>query len=335
MDFRLTEDQTVLVEGVRDWLTGVHGPDTLRALDETPSRRSAEIAQGLVEMGLPGLLASDEAGGLGLTTVEAVLIAIEAGKAGLAEPMIDSAFVALPILAAAGKTDLVAAIASGEAKVALQHPINPWVADLEGATHLLSAEGGKLSIGAAVAGEALDSVDPLRRLSAPVAASGEAIDARADALLDRAALFAAAQALGAADAMLAQAVEYANTRQQFGQSIGTFQAIKHHCASISVAIEFARPVVLRAAYAVEHGEPNAAIHVSHAKLAACDAAYAAGETAIQVHGAMGYTYEVNLHFWMKRAWALAGGWGDRAFHLDRVEKAITGTMPIGPAATFA
>jgi alkylation response protein AidB-like acyl-CoA dehydrogenase len=335
MDFRLTDDQTVLVEGVRDWLSGVHGPDVLRALDESPSRRSPEIAQGLIEMGLPGLLASADNGGLGLGTVDAALIAVEIGRAGLAEPLVDGALVALPILAAAGKDDLVAAIASGEAKVALQHPANLWIADLEGATHLLGVDGDRLLIGAAPAAEAADSVDPLRRLSAPVAAAGEAIDGTPDALLDHAALMSAAQALGAAYAMLDQAVEYANTRQQFGQPIGSFQAIKHHCATASVAIEFARPVVLRAAYALEHGEPNASVHVSHAKLAACDAACTAAETAIQVHGAMGYTYEVNLHFWMKRAWALAGGWGDRAFHLARIETAITGSMPIGPAATFA
>jgi alkylation response protein AidB-like acyl-CoA dehydrogenase len=103
-----------------------------------------------------------------------------------------------------------------------------------------------------------------------------------------------------------------------------------------VATEFARPVLWRAAQALDDGLASAPAHVSHAKLAATDAAMLAAETAIQVHGAMGYTYEVDLHFWMKRAWALAGAWGSRAFHLNRVDAAVIGgTLPIGADATFA
>jgi alkylation response protein AidB-like acyl-CoA dehydrogenase len=81
---------------------------------------------------------------------------------------------------------------------------------------------------------------------------------------------------------------------------------------------------------------TAPIHVSHAKVAATDAAIQMAETAIQVHGAMGYTYEVDLHFWMKRSWALAGAWGSRTFHLKRVDDAVLGgTLEIGPHQTFA
>ncbi|MFD2498267.1 acyl-CoA dehydrogenase family protein [Rhizorhabdus histidinilytica] len=182
---------------------------------------------------------------------------------------------------------------------------------------------------------ALDSVDPLRRLNAPVAAKGDDIGA-SDALLDHAALFAAAQGVGLAEAMLAQATDYAKVRTQFGQPIGSFQAVKHHLASAAVAIEFARPLLLRAALALEQGLASAPVHVSHAKLAAADLAWSVGEAAIQVHGAMGYTYEVDLHFWMKRAWALAGAWGDRAFHLARIDAAVIGgSLPIGPAHSFA
>ena len=112
--------------------------------------------------------------------------------------------------------------------------------------------------------------------------------------------------------------------------------MKHQLASCAVAIEFAKPVVWRAAQALQDDLPSAAVHVSHAKLAATDAAILTAETAIQVHGAMGYTYEVDLHFWMKRSWALAGAWGDRAFHLRRIDDAVIGgAMPIGPEHTFS
>lgn len=310
MDFRFTEDQLLLAESVRDFLAGTHGPEVLRRLD-TAGPRDPAIWQGLAEMGLTGLLVPEAQGGLGMGPIEAALIAAECGRACLAEPLVDTAFVGVPWLVSQGRTDELEAIASGERTLALPHATNPWVADGEG--------------------EPLTSVDPLRLLAVAPAVAGDD-----PYLLDLGALMAAAQLVGLSDAMIAQATEYAKVRQQFGQPIGAFQAIKHQLASCAVAIEFAKPVVWRAAAALQAGEANAAVHVSHAKLAATDAAIAAAETAIQVHGAMGYTYEVDLHFWMKRAWALTGAWGDRAFHLKRIDEAVLGgSLPIGAEHTFA
>jgi alkylation response protein AidB-like acyl-CoA dehydrogenase len=180
-------------------------------------------------------------------------------------------------------------------------------------------------------GKPLQSVDPLRNLVwAPAQSTADPY------LLDLGALMSAAQLVGLAEAMLDQAVEYAKVRTQFGQPIGGFQAVKHQLANCAVAIEFARPVLARAAVALEQGEPGASLHVSHAKVAASDAATGTAETAIQVHGAMGYTYEVDLHFWMKRSWALTGAWGSRGYHMQRIDDAVVGgTQPIGPEHTFA
>lgn len=314
MDFRFTDDQRELADSLRQYLSGTHGPEVLRRLDVEGGRDPA-IWQGLVDMGLTGLVVPEAHGGLGMGLVEAALIAVECGRAALAEPLVDTAFVAAPWLLAKGDTEATGAIATGERRVALPHPINPWVADGEGAP--------------------LRSVDPLRQLSV-------AEDAQDDPhLLDLGALMSAAQLIGVADAMLEQAIEYAKVRTQFGQPIGAFQALKHQLANCAVAIEFAKPVLWRAAQAMQDGLESASVHVSHAKLAATDAAFLTGETAIQVHGAMGYTYEVDLHFWMKRSWALSGAWGDRAFHLRRIDWAVLGgegrapTLPIGPAHTFA
>lgn len=338
MDFTISEDQATLKQGVRNYLEGVHTPKVLRALDTSDSRRSADVRQGLTEMGLPGLLVPEAQGGLGLSLLDGVLIAAELGRTGVAEPLADSALIAAPLLAKAGGQDaLLGAIASGEATVALQHPVNPWVADLADASHILSVNDGALLL--AEHGddktELLDSIDPLRRLYLPVAPTGATVGT-ADTLLDHAALIAAAQLVGLADAMLEQATDYAKNRSQFGQPIGSFQAVKHHLATAVVKIEFAKPVIQRAAVALAEGAASAPVHVSHAKVAAADAAWAMSETAIQTHGAMGYTYEVDLHFWMKRAWAIAGAWGDRAFHLRRIDAAVLGgALPIGPGHSFA
>lgn len=329
MDFRLGEDQATLVGGLRDFLSGTHGPERLRALDADPRRRSSALWQEMVAMGLPGLLVPEAQGGLGLGLVEAVLVAQELGRAAVAEPIVDTALVAVPWLVTRGIAAPFAAIVAGQARVALAHPINPWIADADTATHLI--RDGALVACHGSGAPIMDSVDPLRRLF-PVGDVGEGDDL----IVDLAALMAAAQLVGAADAMLAQAIAYAGQRQQFGQPVGAFQAVKHQLATVAVRIEFARPVLLRAAIALQDHAASASVHVSHAKLAAGDAALAAAETAIQVHGAMGYTYEVDLHFWMKRSWALAGAWGDRAFHLARLDAAVIGgALPIGPSHTFA
>jgi len=309
MDMLLTEDQLALAETVRDYLAGTHGPEVLRRLDADGNRDPA-IWQGLVDMGLTGLLVPEAQGGLGMGLVDAALIAAECGRACVAEPLVDTAFVGVPWLLAQGKTDQLSDVAAGRVTLPLTHEINPWVADGEGT--------------------ALTSVDPLRNLSA------SANDNADPHLLNLGALMSAAQMVGLADAMLHLAVEYAKIRTQFGQPIGAFQAIKHQLATCAVAIEFAKPVVWQAAQAQQDGRASADVHVSHAKVAATDAAMLTAETAIQVHGAMGYTYEVDLHFWMKRSWALAGAWGSRAFHLKRVDAAVLGgTLAIGPEHTFA
>ena len=321
MQFRLTDDQRTLREGVRAYLDGEHGPQTLRRLDAMGGR-APELRAGLVGMGLPGLLVPEAQGGLGLGLVEAVLVGLECGYANVSDPLVETALVAAPLLA--HDPDALEPLAAGALSVALSHPINPWIADLDTADRVL---------GPAPQGEArrLEGVDPLRRLFAG-AASGEPGDAR---MLDLAALITAAQLLGGAERMLKLAADYAVAREQFGQPIGAFQAVKHQLANVSVKIEFARPVLLRAAYAADHGHARTPVQVSHAKLAATDAATLAAETAIQVHGAMGYTYEVDLHYWMKRAWALAGAWGDRAFHERRLADAVIGgRMALGPDQTF-
>lgn len=310
MDFLIAPERLELAEAVRDFLAGTHGPEVLRSLD-ADGNRSPEIWNGLVEMGLPGLLVPEEQGGLGMGLVDAVLIARECGRFCVAEPLVESAFVMVPWLMAKGETGAFEAIASGEVRPVPAHAINGWHADGEGAP--------------------MESVDPLRNLVAlPQDASDDAH------LLNLGALMASAQLVGLAEAMLDQAVEYSKVREQFGQPVGGFQAIKHKLADVAVALEFARPVLWRAAQALDDGLTSASVHVSHAKLAASDAAYLAGESAIQVHGAMGYTYEVDLHFWMKRAWALSGAWGSRGFHSARVDEAVIGgNHRTGAQNTFA
>jgi alkylation response protein AidB-like acyl-CoA dehydrogenase len=209
------------------------------------------------------------------------------------------------------------------------------VADLlflshEGALHAVPAERTRV--------EAQPSVDGGQRLflvgfdvGEPVA-RGERARALLDAALDRGALGSAAEALGVADRLIGLAVDYAGQRKQFGVPIGSFQAVKHMLADVKVELEYARSHVHRAAHSVARGVPTRAVDVSMAKLAACDAAKAAARTSLQVHGAIGYTYEQDVHVWMKRAWSLDLAWGDSVFHRARLAAGVIDRTI--PAAAF-
>ena len=140
---------------------------------------------------------------------------------------------------------------------------------------------------------------------------------------DRAAVATAAELLGLSDRMIAMTAEYARARHQFGQPIGSFQAVKHLLAGAQVLLEFARPVVYAAAWALDEGDPSASRAASAAKAYASDAATEAARVSLQVHGAIGYTWECDLHLFLKRAWALAEAWGSAADHRHLVLDSLT------------
>ena len=135
--------------------------------------------------------------------------------------------------------------------------------------------------------------------------------------------------------MLDMSVQYAGERQQFGKPIGSFQAVKHHLANVAVRVEYAKAPVYRAAWSLSQHHPAAPLHASQAKLAAGNAAMLAAQNAIQVHGALGYTWEADLHLFMKKAWSLTHAYGTPPHHKHRLAAAIlTPATPLGPGTTF-
>ena len=170
--------------------------------------------------------------------------------------------------------------------------------------------------------EARASIDGARRLAevsweptpATVLLSGDDALVALAACRQRAAMGTGAMLLGITDRLISMAGEYAKARTQFGKPIGSFQAVKHLLADALVKLEFARPAVYRAAWSLSLHDEDAPLHASMAKALASDAATAAARTALQVHGAIGYTWEHDLHLWMKPAWALAAAWGDSVSH---------------------
>jgi alkylation response protein AidB-like acyl-CoA dehydrogenase len=349
MDFRFDEDQELLQTTVRDFLEGEITPEVVRGSWETKTARSRELWKTLAEIGLPGMLVPEEHGGMGMDEVDFVLLLEETGRAGLAEPIVATAAVAAPMLSEIGgelARQSLPKIASGESVVAVGHPSLPFVEDAHVADLLLLPAGDD-ELHAVQAGDVQiteqPTNDPSRRIASvefrpnasTLVASGDAARELLDAAFDRGALACAAQSLGACDRMLQLAVEYTSERKQFGKPIGSFQAVKHHLAAVKVKLEYARPVVQRAAHSVASGSSARGLHVSMAKLVACEAAVFGAKQTLQCHGAIGYTWEQDLHVFMRRAWSLDRSWGRSPFHLARVRAEILDAgAELGSGTTF-
>ncbi|MBY0582337.1 MAG: acyl-CoA dehydrogenase family protein [Sphingomonas sp.] len=160
---------------------------------------------------------------------------------------------------------------------------------------------------------------------------GQAAPARAvDRLLDVAATLHAGLAMGIAGLMLDKAVEYAKTRVQFGQAIGAFQAIKHRCADMAVAVEAGRSAAYYAFWTAAEETPDRARASSMAKAYCGDVARHVCNETIQVHGGMGFTWELGLHRFLRRSKVIEHAYGDAAWHNERILSATLATMNAAP-----
>lgn len=278
MDFQPTEDQRDLRAGVRDLLAGRYGREALRASADSGVAVDRALWRELGEAGFFALRLPQSAGGVGLGLPEAVLVFEEAGRALLPGPLVATHLAAGVVPGAADGTAVVTAFDLGGGLV----------------TYLREADA-VLGVGAVPSGEPVRSVDPLtplHRADGPVPAAYRSTGA----------LLTAALQLGSALRTVDMAVRYAGEREQFGQPIGAFQAVKHLCARMLVRAEVARTAVYAAAVTGAAGEAAAA------KLLADEAAVRNARDCLQVHGGMGFTWEADVHLHLKRAWVRAEQW---------------------------
>jgi len=341
MDFNFSEEQIMMSDVLREFLTAECTMGELRKQIASDVPRDETRWAKLAEMGLFTVLLPEDAGGLGLAEQDFVLLAEAAGYANLPEALIEHAGVAAPLLAAlAPNHELVAKAAAGEVTLIAGDPATSYLPNVDSADALLLWDGKSVHLVPSSAVEAVrqESVDPLRRLFKvtwtpmdTTRLSGDNSNAWAQAI-NRATLFHAAHCLGAAQRCIDMGVDYTKDRNQFGKPIGSYQAVKHLLARAQVKIEFAKPVVYAAA---AYSEPGTFVdaRVSHAKIAATEAAEAAARASIQVQGAMGYSWEVDVHFFLKRVLSLTYAWGGPEFHLSRIGKRVF-ELQLGPDATF-
>ena len=291
MRFAFDPEQLEFRDAARNLLEKECPASALRAAWSNDTGRVPGLWDRLVEMGL-----------FELDEVDSILVLEETGRACVPEPVVEAW-----------------ALRRTDATLALEG--TPYALYADSADVVVAQRGGEL-VRASV-GSRRTSVDGTRRLF-EVRADGDALDIDVQVVAERAALAAAAQLVGVAQHMLDMSVAYVSQRDQFGKPVGSFQAVKHHLADAALRVEFARPCVHRAAWVVANADDPAEreVAVSLAKAQASVAALLAARKALQVHGAIGYTVEYDLHMWMKRAWALAAAWGDAAWHRNRVKNAI-------------
>lgn len=316
MNFAFDEEQLALRDGVRALLAKECTPDDVRASWDTETGRSQQRWQALADTGALGLVVPEQFGGLGLDETWLVLLLEEAGRAALPEPL-GPVTVAIGLIVDSApespREEWLPRILSGEVIAVAALPGQRWVDDAHVADLLLVTEEGQLHVldpGTVeiVPAPTLDRSRRLFTISPQFTARSCLADRAGEAIakaLDRERLAAAAYLLGSARKLVDLATSYALEREQFGAPIGSFQAVKHQLASALVKIEFARPAVYRAAWSIANDIQGRTEHVAMARTLAGEAAHLAARTSLQVHGAIGYTDEHDLHLWLRRALAPA------------------------------
>jgi len=323
VEFGFSDEQLAFRDAVRELLADACPPAAVRSAwsGEGPGYDRG-LWGTLGEMGALGLLAPVDDGGLGLTEVDLVLVLEESGRAALPGPLVEHAAVAVPLLATAPSGPLDAMIAGKAVATFAERPSRVgWGAD---ADVVVVVADGRLRLADPATAVRLASVDRSRRDVALASLTGPVIDGDVELALDRAALGTAAQQCGLAAHLIAATVDYTATRCQFGVPVGSYQALKHHVADALLLLEHARPAVYRAAWSVATGQATRGRDVSMAKVMADRAAARAARVALQCHGAIGYTWEHDLHLWLKRVWVLERAWGTTAQHRARVADAVVG-----------
>jgi hypothetical protein len=342
MTLTRSAEQEQFAASLHDMLAAADVPGAARDWADGDPAGGLALWRKLAGAGVTALAVPERWGGLGAGPPDIVVACEELGHHALPGPVAESVAV-VPWLIAALAGDAPGAelaarclpgLAAGDVIATLALP--PWLpyaADADAASLCMLGTGGEIWL--AEPGARHRSVDPARSLfevsGRQVLARGPAAAAAIAGALDLGALACAAQLLGAGRALLAAGVRHAGQRIQFGRPVGAFQAVKHQLADVAIALEFAGPLLDAAGAALAAGDRGAARDVSAAKVACTDAAYRAARTALQVHGAIGYTQEHDLHLWLTKVRALAAAWGSQAEHRARVMAGLTGRRDRGLA----
>ena len=355
MDFDLSDDQLALQEGSRRLLDDSSGPEQVRAHLASDAPYDTALWAAMVDQGWTAVAVPEERGGLGLGWVEATvlleeigrhtspvpyapqLLALEAlvahdGQAGLVEALIGGT--ATAAVAWSGRTDAVAVAGDGR-EVTLTGRLGPLEGAAAADAAVVVVPDGVFLVDLAALGRPgpEPAMDLTRSLSwlvlddTPAVRLGDGDEAARLGALG--ALATSAELLGGAGRVLELATDYAKDRVQFGAPIGSFQAVKHRCADMLVDVEGMRSATWYAAWAASTGEPGWVLAASAAKVWGADASKRVMASGLQVHGGIGFTWEHDLHLFIKRAQFSQLDLGDASYHRSLLATGLRESVAAG------
>jgi alkylation response protein AidB-like acyl-CoA dehydrogenase len=339
MNFDFSDDQQAIKRTAKDLLAARFTAERVRQLAEAEEYEE-DAWKEICELGWPGIFIGEEHGGQGLGIVELIILMEELGYALAPLPFLSNAAAGL-LLQHAGSDEQrdrwLPGIASGEARGSVgvvSGGAASLVPDGDSADVIVlveSGDSGTIVEASAAEVEPLETIDATRRFARVRADGGEPLGGEPRAAMDRVATALAAELVGVSQRVMEMAVDYARERKQFGRPIGSYQAVSHACAQMLIDTEGARSTTYWAAWCADAEPDTLPLAASMAKAYASDAGWGVTASALQVHGGIGFTWEHDLHFFLKRAKADGRLYGSAREHRERVADLSGLTRETAPA----
>jgi alkylation response protein AidB-like acyl-CoA dehydrogenase len=328
VNFDYSDDQQAIKSTAREFLASRFKLEKVREL-AIAGEYDSSLWDQIAELGWPGIFVDESFGGQGLGIVELAILMEELGYACAPAPFLSNAAAGL-LVAHAGSDEqrerFLPGVASGEARGTVGQVANgaaPLVPDADTSSFVVLLEngGGSATVveTAALQPEPVDTIDSTRRFfRVESAGAGESLEGDVEGAVQRIEIAVAAELTGVAQRAMEMAVEYAKDRKQFDRPIGAYQGVAHRCARMVLEVESARATTLYAAWAADNEPESLPIGASMAKAFAADAGWNVTASSLQVHGGIGFTWEHDLHWLLKRARTDCALFGSARQHRDRV-----------------
>jgi alkylation response protein AidB-like acyl-CoA dehydrogenase len=325
MNFDLNDEQQEIKRTAHEFLAARFKPEKVRELADARSYDEG-LWDEISELGWPGIAIDEQDGGQGLGMVELAVLLEECGYACAPSPLLGSVGAALVISSAGSdeqRAEWLPKLASGEATGSFggfSDGTSTLFCDLPTADVVVTfdGEGALLAPASVVEFEPFEAIDATRSYALITDASGERLPGDVDAGRDRLAVAIAAELTGIAQRTLELAVQYARERQQFGRPIGAYQAVGHRCAGMLLAAEESRSLTYYAAWTADAEPESLAMAAAMAGARSADAGWEVPASALQVLGGIGFTWEHDLQFWLKRGRVAGRMLGSPRDHRERV-----------------
>ena len=336
MDLLPTEEQQQIIDTAASFLSNEFSVKQLLTLtgDEPPVNRN--YLRKIADMGWIGIGLPEELDGVGYGLSEEALLFVELGR-NLMPPSLLGSVLGARVAAMSGKTEILHAILEGKTKIAVATARASVPVQIGNTTDgeflALEAEDADMVLVSDEAGTALLPLSSLKHFQNDTCIDGSLslsslrataspadcfVPAGKDAIFLRGAALTSAMLLGIAEATLDRSVEYAKEREQFGKPIGSFQAIKHYCAEMAIRCESLRAMLYHASITLQNQLSVGRFDAYSLKALAIDGAQKNANCAVQIHGGMGYTQEMDIHLFVKRAQVLGTLFGSERFHLKKL-----------------